>query len=76
VFDNEFTLSSWRTVGERHRRLELRHAGRAEPLTAVLFHAPDGMVPPARLRAAYELDVDEWNGRERLRLLLRHVEAL
>ena len=28
-----------------------------------------------RLRAAYHLDVDEWNGRERLRLLVRHIEA-
>jgi single-stranded-DNA-specific exonuclease len=76
LFDNEFSLVSWRVMGERHRRLELRHAGRAEPLTAILFNAADGMVPPARLRAAYQLVADEWNGRERLRLLLRHVEAL
>lgn len=76
LFDNEFTLVSWRVMGERHRRLELRHADRAEPMSAILFNAPDGMVPPARLRAAYQLLVDDWNGRERLRLLLRHVEAV
>jgi single-stranded-DNA-specific exonuclease len=49
--------------------------GRGEPLEAIMFNADGCMPPPARLRAAYHLDVDEWNGRERLRLLVRHIEA-
>ena len=30
--------------------------------------------PPSRLRTAYALEVNEWNGTRRLQLLLRHVE--
>ena len=29
--------------------------------------------PPQAFRAAFQLDVNEWNGRERLQLILRHL---
>ena len=74
AFDNVFEVESWRTVGERHLKLRLRLDGCAEPLDAILFNAPPGVPPPARLRAVYQLDLDEWNGRERLQLLVRHLE--
>jgi single-stranded-DNA-specific exonuclease len=32
------------------------------------------MPPPPRLRAVFQLDLDEWYGRERVRLLVRHLE--
>ena len=41
-----------------------------------MFDAGDSMPPPSRLRALYQLEVDEWNGNERLRLLVRHIEAV
>jgi len=37
-----------------------------------MFNACQG--PPPRLRAAYELTVNDWQGRESPRLLLRHIE--
>ncbi|MEO8461492.1 MAG: single-stranded-DNA-specific exonuclease RecJ [Dokdonella sp.] len=75
LFDNEFDLVSWRIVGERHWRMQLRLAGAAEVIESILFNAPDGEQPPTRLRALYQLDIDEWNGRERVRLLIRHIES-
>jgi single-stranded-DNA-specific exonuclease len=75
LFDNVFRLESWRAVGEAHMQLRVVIDGRGEPLEAIMFNADGCMPPPARLRAAYHLDVDEWNGRERLRLLVRHIEA-
>ncbi len=75
LFDNVFRLESWRRIGEEHLQLRLLIEGRGDPLEAVMFHATECIPPPARLRAAYHLDVDEWNGRERLRLLVRHIEA-
>jgi single-stranded-DNA-specific exonuclease len=30
--------------------------------------------PPPRLRAVFELSINDWQGRESARLLLRHVE--
>ena len=75
LFDNVFRLESWRTVGEEHMQLRIVVEGRGEPLDGIMFNAGACMPPPARLREAYHLDVDEWNGRERLRLLVRHIEA-
>jgi single-stranded-DNA-specific exonuclease len=76
LFDGEFELDSWKIVGETHLRLVLRHRGVTQPLVAMAFGAYTGQPPPARLRAAYQLDVDEWNGTTRLRLMVRAFEAL
>ncbi|MGA9423298.1 MAG: single-stranded-DNA-specific exonuclease RecJ [Rhodanobacteraceae bacterium] len=78
LFDNVFDVDSWRLVGEKHWRLRLRLAGCSTQengaFDAILFNATVGTAPPSRVRAAYQLQVDEWNGRERLRLLLRYIE--
>jgi single-stranded-DNA-specific exonuclease len=76
AFDNVFSVESWRLIGDAHMQLRVRIDGRAEPLDAVMFDAGDSMPPPAQLRALYQLEVDEWNGNERLRLLVRHIEAV
>ncbi|MFI4970296.1 MAG: single-stranded-DNA-specific exonuclease RecJ [Lysobacterales bacterium] len=76
AFDNAFEVESWRAVGERHLKLTLRLVGRAEPLEAIMFNALEAMPPPSRLRAVYQLDVDQWNGRDRLQLVVRHIEAI
>lgn len=76
LFDDEFRLLDWKLMGQTHLRLTLQHAQRREPLEAVMFGGYAGQPPPPRLRAAFELGIDEWNGRERLRLLVRHLEAL
>ena len=76
VFDGEFAVESWKVVGEKHLKLRLRHDGLAAPLDAVLFNAAPAEKPPLRLRAAYQLELDEWQGMQRLQLLLRHVEAV
>ena len=74
LFDNVFERVAWRPLGEGHWRLTLRATDGGGTLEAVMFNAGPA-APPARLRAAYQLGVNEWQGRERLQLLLRHVEA-
>lgn len=74
LFDDVFDLVDWRIVGERHWRLRLRREGLAQPVEAMLFNAEAGRKPPERLRAAYQLDINDWNGRQSLRLILRHLE--
>jgi single-stranded-DNA-specific exonuclease len=76
LFDDEFRVLDWKLMGQTHLRLTLQHAQRREPLEAVMFGGYAGKPPPARLRAAFELSIDEWNGRERLRLRVRHIEAV
>ena len=75
LFDNAFELDDWRLVGGRHWRLTLRLPGCDDRIEAMLFNAEPGATPPARLHAAYQLDVNEWNGRQSLQLVLRHLCA-
>lgn len=74
LFDNVFAVESWRAVGERHLKLKLRLEQYAGVFDAILFDALDCMPPPARLRAVFQLDLNEWNGRETLQLLLKQIE--
>ena len=74
LFDNLFECASWKVMGERHLRLQLRDPRDGSLHDAVMFNAYHGQPPPARLRAAYELVINDWQGRETPRLLLRHIE--
>lgn len=76
LFDNEFELLDWRVLGERHLKLTLLLDGRPAPLTAMHFDGWTGQPPPTRLRAAYQLDLDEYRGRRDVRLLIRHLQPL
>ncbi|MBL8297330.1 MAG: single-stranded-DNA-specific exonuclease RecJ [Rhodanobacteraceae bacterium] len=76
LFDDEFRLLDWKLMGQTHLRLTLQHAQRREPLEAVMFGGYRGEPPPRHLRAVFELGIDDWNGRERLRLLVRHIVAV
>ena len=64
-------MESWKVVGEKHLKLKLRHPDLAEPLDGIAFGAYSGERPPSRLRAVFALDVNEWNGRQTLQLLIR-----
>ncbi|TAL85940.1 MAG: single-stranded-DNA-specific exonuclease RecJ [Rhodanobacter sp.] len=74
LFDNLFECASWRVMGERHLRLQLRDPRDGSAHDAVMFNAWHGQPPPSRLRAVYELVINDWQGRESVRLLLRHIE--
>jgi single-stranded-DNA-specific exonuclease len=70
-FEGKFSVESWKVVGEKHLKLKLRHPDLAEPLDGIAFGAYSGERPPSRLRAVFALDVNEWNGRQTLQLLIR-----
>jgi single-stranded-DNA-specific exonuclease len=76
VFDNEFVCAGWKVMGETHLRLTLSDPRDGSVHDAVMFGAYTGQPPPSRLRAAYELTINDWQGRESPRLLLRYVEPL
>ena len=74
LFDNLFECASWKVMGASHFRLQLRDPRDGTLHDGVMFNAYHGQPPPPRLRAAYELTVNDWQGRESPRLLLRHIE--
>ena len=75
VFDGVFEVLDWRVVGEKHLKFSLRSGGHATPLNAIQFNGWHDMAPPTRIRAAYQLDTDDWKDRRGIQLLLRHWQA-
>ena len=71
-FDGEFDVVNHRIVGERHLKLRLSLAG--QEFDAIAFNIdPDEWLsaPMSRLACVYQLDVNEYNGRESLQLLVQ-----
>lgn len=74
MFDGEFEVAAWKVLGGTHLRLQLRHAHLDRPMSAIAFGAYTGVPPPARVRAAFALQIDEWHGVERVQLAVKHLE--
>jgi single-stranded-DNA-specific exonuclease len=70
VFCDTFAVESQRVVGERHLKLRLVKDGRR--YEAMRFGALDPL--PARVRAAYRLAVNEFNGLKSVQLNVEHFE--
>lgn len=76
LFDNVFECMDCRTMGadDAHRRLRLRDPRDRRLHDAVWFSADGDLAIGAPLRVVFELIVNDWNGRESVRLLVRHRE--
>jgi single-stranded-DNA-specific exonuclease len=71
VFEDVFEVKRQRLMKDRHLKLELSKPGAL--FEAVRFNCTDP-VPP-RIRAAYRLSVNEYQGVASLQLMLEHFEA-
>ena len=72
VFDGVFKVLQARPVASRHLKLSLLPAQGGAPLSAIQFGGWTGAPMPARIHAAYQLDLDDWGGRRGIQLLVRH----
>jgi single-stranded-DNA-specific exonuclease len=72
LFADEFEVERQRLVADRHLQLRLRRAGRA--YRAIQF-GRDAPLPP-RVRAAYRLSTEEWQGLAGVQLLIEHAEPV
>jgi single-stranded-DNA-specific exonuclease len=70
LFCDTFTVQDQRVVGERHLKLRLLKDG--QRLEAMRFNSLEPL--PGRVRAAYRLSVNEFNGLKRPQLTLESVE--
>ncbi len=73
VFDGEFDVLEGRPVGGRHLKLRLQPAAGGPALPGIQFGGWQGAAPSGRVRIAYQLDLDDWNGRRGIQLLVRHL---
>ena len=77
IFDDEFDVLSSRVVGERHWKLVIRPTGSELAIDAIAFNAVvDLPSMPSRIRAAYKLDENEWQGRVSLQLRLEYLQEV
>jgi single-stranded-DNA-specific exonuclease len=66
VWADEVDVIAQRLVGEKHLKLTLRHAGTVRD--AIWFGRSEPL--PARVRLAYRLNLDEYNGRQRVQMVV------
>jgi single-stranded-DNA-specific exonuclease len=84
LFDGLFEVRNVRVLGERHLKLEVcaeGHDGRALPCEAIAFRHFDHddapvVRPDSRVELAYRLDVNRYNGSERLQLVVEYLRVV
>ncbi len=70
VFSETVDIISQRLVGEKHLQIKLRHQG--QPVDGIWFGHTEPL--PARVKLAFRLDADEWQGVRRVRFLVEGAE--
>ena len=70
TFSEEVEVVSQRLVGEKHLALKLKNQG--QPVDGIWFGHTDPL--PARVKLAFRLDADEWQGVRRVRFLVEGAE--
>ena len=66
LFCDEVQVLEQRIVGGKHLKLRLRQGG--TPRDGIWFHRVEPL--PERARIAYRLSLDEWNGQQRLQMVV------
>ncbi len=72
LFCDEVQVLSQRLVGEKHLKLQVRHLG--QPRDAIWFGHAEPVAE--RVRLAYRLSLDEYNGRQRLQMVVEAATPL
>ena len=70
TFSEIVEVVSQRLVGEKHLALKLKHQG--QPVDGIWFGHTEAL--PARVKLAFRLDADEWQGVKRVRFLVEAAE--
>ncbi|TEU26842.1 single-stranded-DNA-specific exonuclease RecJ [Alkanindiges illinoisensis] len=78
LFEGLFKVLEYRWLQDKHLKLLLQHPDHKQRIDAIYFNAkrqhwPDTM---PKLRLVYQLDINEYQGRQRLQLLIQHAEIV
>lgn len=78
LFDNTFELINQRLLKEQHLKMTLRDKNTQALVDAIAFNVGNEHWPNHRLKevhVAYRLDVNRYMGREKLQLIVEHIEG-
>lgn len=70
LFSEEVEIVSQRLVGEKHLSLKMKHQG--QPVDGIWFGRTEPL--PNRVKIAFRLEADEWQGVRRVRFLVEGAE--
>ncbi|MCX7155599.1 MAG: single-stranded-DNA-specific exonuclease RecJ [Rhodocyclales bacterium] len=75
LFADSFEVLNQRILKDKHLKLKLQKGG--QRFDAIQFNFADGFASgvPGRIRAAFRVDINEWNGTQTVQLMLEHFEA-
>ena len=80
LFDGVFDVRDSRVVGERHLKLKVSQSTGLACDAIVFRHFDDEgaleIKQPARVELAYRLDINRYNGEEKLQLVVEHLRLL
>jgi single-stranded-DNA-specific exonuclease len=78
LFDGIFTLVNGRIVGEKHLKMVLTPGKGERFLDAIAFNQREQGLPAAgeQIHVAYRLDVNEYQGRKSLQLIVEYFEII
>jgi single-stranded-DNA-specific exonuclease len=77
-FDNVFTILEQRLVGQHHLKLSLLHPDGGDVIDGIAFNVDLNLWPNHRVRQvhiAYKLDVNVYQGRARLQVIIEALQA-
>ncbi|MCX7146231.1 MAG: single-stranded-DNA-specific exonuclease RecJ, partial [Sulfuritalea sp.] len=72
VFADSFEVLNQRILKDKHLKLKLQKGG--QRFDAIQFNFAESA--PERIRAAFRVDINEWNGTQTVQLMLEHFEAV
>jgi single-stranded-DNA-specific exonuclease len=78
-FDNEFEILNQRLVAKNHLKLTLRPLEEDIIIDAIAFNIDLELWPNQRIKrihAVYHLDINEYQGRQRLQLMINAMQAI
>ena len=79
LFEGTFEVMEYRWLQDKHLRLRLKQGPQAPPLEAIAFNVAEqlaGISSMRRVHLAYELDVNDYKGEQRLQLRVQQLQPL
>ncbi len=76
LFNGDFTLLSYRVVGEKHLKMTLQRAHGSCQIDGIAFNTPQLPEECQHVHLAYRLDANEFRGIVSPQLIVEHIEAI
>ncbi len=74
-FDDTFIVQDYKKLKERHWKLSLRHESNSKLFEAIAFNMVEiWPILPEKARFLYRLDINDWNDKNSLQLIIEHIE--